>query len=72
MIETGGATLPNYKTGPGECESMKVYIEINRDGMPCACIEPEVCCPLTREEAEDLIQNLSEFLDDPMTQWYEE
>lgn len=34
-------------------------------------IDSDMYCPLSRNEAEEMVQILMELLDDPMTPWYE-
>lgn len=51
---------------------MEVYCDCDADGVPMIHLKSGGDVPLTMEEAVDIVQTLSEMLDDPMTNWYEE
>lgn len=52
--------------------TVTIFTEYDEDGTPYICFGSHSRCPITQAEAEDLIQALSEMLDDPMTSWYDE
>lgn len=53
-------------------ESVTIFAELDEGGTPYICFGTENRYPMTREEAEELLQALYDFLDDATTRWYED